>query len=76
MKSTYWIAMILVIVGALNWGLVGFFQFDLVAALFGPASALSRLVYALVGISGIVLAGIGLSSAAVHGPAPMTAAHR
>ncbi len=76
MKSTYWITMLLVIVGALNWGLVGFFQFDLVAALFGSASMLSQLVYALVGISGIVLAGISLISLGVHRPAPMNAAHR
>lgn len=48
------IALILVIVGAVNWGLVGLFQFDLVAALFGGAdAALSRLVYALVGLAGL-----------------------
>jgi uncharacterized membrane protein YuzA (DUF378 family) len=57
MKPLHWIALVLVIVGALNWGLVGFFQFDLVAALFGgSASLLSRIVYTLVGLSGIVLA--------------------
>jgi uncharacterized protein len=76
MKSAYWIAVVLVIVGALNWGLVGFFQFDLVAALFGPASGLSRLVYALVGISGIALAGISLSSMGVQRGTVMTATHR
>ena len=49
-----WLASTLVIVGAINWGLVGMFQFDLVAALFGGQSAaLSRIVYTLVGISGI-----------------------
>lgn len=47
------IAMILVIVGALNWLLVGLFKFDLVAAIFGEKSALSRIVYTLVGIAGI-----------------------
>ncbi len=47
------IALIFVIVGALNWGLVGIFGFDLVAAIFGPMSILSRIVYILVGISGI-----------------------
>jgi uncharacterized protein len=62
-KSTYWIALILVIVGAVNWGLVGLFQFDLVAALFGPMSALSRLVYALVGLAGIALAGTAAAAA-------------
>lgn len=48
------IALLLVIVGALNWLLVGLFQFDLVAAILGGQnSLLSRLVYLLVGISGI-----------------------
>ena len=41
----------LVIVGAVNWGLVGFFKFDLVAYLFGSLSLLSRIIYALVGLS-------------------------
>mgnify|MGYP002624452569 CR=1 FL=1 len=49
------ISYILVIIGAINWGLVGFFGFDLVAAIFGEMSVLSRIVYGLVGISGIVL---------------------
>jgi uncharacterized membrane protein YuzA (DUF378 family) len=44
MKPAYWFALALVIIGAVNWGLVGLFQFDLVAALFGPASVLSRIV--------------------------------
>lgn len=48
-----WIAFILVVIGALNWGLVGIFQFDLVATIFGVASTLSRVVYSLVGIAGI-----------------------
>jgi uncharacterized membrane protein YuzA (DUF378 family) len=43
----------LVIVGGLNWGLVGAFNFDLVAAIFGQMSALSRLVYVLVGLSAL-----------------------
>ena len=48
------LALILVIVGALNWLLVGLFQFDLVASLFGGQDALlSRLVYTLVGVAGI-----------------------
>ena len=45
----------LVIIGALNWGLVGIFQFNLVDQLFGPMSALSRIVYGLVGLSGLAL---------------------
>lgn len=47
------IALTLVIVGAVNWGLIGFFGFDLVAALFGDMSGLSRVIYALVGLAGI-----------------------
>ncbi|MFT9848940.1 DUF378 domain-containing protein [Aneurinibacillus sp. REN35] len=54
MNTLLRIALILVIIGAINWGLVGFFQFDLVAALFGGQDAvLSRIVYGLVGISGV-----------------------
>lgn len=50
MKILDAITFILVIVGGLNWGLVGFFGFDLVATIFGEMSALSRIVYALVGL--------------------------
>ncbi len=49
------IALVLVIIGALNWGLVGLFNFDLVAALFGPLSILSRIIYVLVGLAGLWL---------------------
>ena len=56
MKYVTLVAFILLIVGGLNWGLIGFFGFDLVAMLFGPMSMLSRLVYDLVGISTIVVA--------------------
>ena len=44
---------VLLIVGGLNWGLVGLFNFDLVAAIFGEMSLLSRLVYSLVGLSAL-----------------------
>ena len=47
------ITLILLVVGGLNWGLVGLFDFDLVAALFGAGSFLSRLVYILVAVSAI-----------------------
>jgi uncharacterized protein len=47
------IALILVIIGAINWGLVGFFNFNLVSAIFGDRSALSRIIYALVGLAGL-----------------------
>lgn len=46
-------ALILIIVGAVNWGLIGFFQFDLVATLFGDMTMFSRIVYSLVGIAGL-----------------------
>ena len=45
-----WISMTLLIIGGVNWGLVGLFNFDLVAALFGQMSLLSRIVYVLVGV--------------------------
>lgn len=45
----------LVIIGAINWGLIGFFRFDLVAFLFGDMSWLTRIIYALVGIWGLYL---------------------
>lgn len=45
---------ILVLVGALNWGLVGLFNFDLVATIFGEMSTLSRMVYSLVGLCAII----------------------
>ncbi len=53
MKSLNLITLILVIVGGLNWGLVGIAQFDLVAAIFGAGSPLARIVYTLVGLSAL-----------------------
>jgi len=50
-----WIALILLVIGGLNWGLVGLFRFDLIAALFGYMSWFSRIIYILVGISAIYL---------------------
>ena len=49
------IAYILVIIGAINWGLVGFFNFDLVASIFGEMTLITRIIYDLVGISAIIL---------------------
>ncbi len=70
MKPLHWIALLLVIVGAVNWGLVGLFQFDLVAALFGgQAAPLSRVVYALVGLSGLVVAATSAALAGSRGAA-------
>lgn len=55
MNAWSWIAVILVIVGGLNWGLVGFFKFDLVASIFGDMSVVSRIVYALVGLAALYM---------------------
>ena len=51
-----WIALILIIIGGLNWGLVGIFNFDLVSAIFGDMSVLSRIIYILVCLSAIYIA--------------------
>jgi len=53
MKVINLIAVIFLIVGGLNWGLVGLFNFDLVAAIFGAMSIISRVIYTLVGLSAI-----------------------
>ena len=53
MKAMDIVAATLLVVGGLNWGLVGAANFDLVATLFGPMSAISRVVYALVGMAAI-----------------------
>lgn len=50
------IAIILVVVGGLNWGLVGLVNLDVVSAVLGTASALTRIVYVLVGLSAVYLA--------------------
>lgn len=49
------ILLALVVIGAINWGLIGFFRLDLIALLFGNMSWLSRIIYALVGISGLYM---------------------
>lgn len=46
-------ALILIIIGAINWGLIGFFEFDLISYFFGTYSAISRIIFAIVGIAGI-----------------------
>jgi uncharacterized membrane protein YuzA (DUF378 family) len=61
MKALKIISIILVIVGGLNWGLVGLFNFDLVAAIFGVMSALSKIVYTLVGLAAIYVAVVSKS---------------
>ena len=53
MKPMDVLAAVLLVVGGLNWGLVGLFNFDLVAGIFGDMSALSRVVYILVGLAAV-----------------------
>ena len=48
-----WITCILVIIGAINWGLIGFFNFNVVSLIVGDMSVLSRIIYALIGLSGL-----------------------
>jgi len=50
-----WIAFVLVIIGGLNWLLVGLFSWDLVAAIFGSASAISNIIYDLVGLAALYM---------------------
>lgn len=54
METIQKIALIFTIIGAINWGLIGFFDFNLVATLFEEASVVSRIIYAIVGICGII----------------------
>ena len=55
MSSKVWdyIVLTVVVIGAINWGLIGFFKFDLVSWLFGSMSLLTRIIYAIVGICGL-----------------------
>jgi uncharacterized membrane protein YuzA (DUF378 family) len=53
MRGSYWISLVLLVIGGLNWLLVGAFNFDLVAAIFGDMSPASRVVYVLVGIAAV-----------------------
>ena len=58
METLQKIALVITIIGAINWGLIGIFDFNLVDTLFGIGSMLSRIVYILVGICGIINIGI------------------
>ena len=55
MKGWNIVALTIGIIGAINWGLIGFFSFDLVAFIFGNMSWLSRIIYAVVGIAGLYI---------------------
>ena len=58
METLQKIALVVTIIGALNWGLVGLFEFNLVEALFGAQTVLTRLVYSLVGLTGLINVGL------------------
>jgi hypothetical protein len=64
------VALILIVIGGINWGLVGLFNFDLVAAIFGGFTILARIVYILVGIAAIYAAVRSPHMAHLHQPAP------
>lgn len=53
MKVIDKIALVLIIIGAINWGLIGLFNFNLVATIFGDMTIISRIIYGLVGLSGV-----------------------
>ncbi|MDD3190123.1 MAG: DUF378 domain-containing protein [Candidatus Pacebacteria bacterium] len=61
LNAVDWLALVLVLVGALNWGLVGLLDFDLVATLFGDMSLISRAIYSFVGIAALYIAAISMS---------------
>ena len=58
MQTLQKIALVVTIIGAINWGLIGIFDFNLVEAIFGTASVLSRIIYTLVGITGLINIGL------------------
>jgi len=53
MSSMDWVVWVLIFIGALNWGLIGAFQFDLVKAIFGDMTTWSRIVYVIVGLAAV-----------------------
>ncbi|GAA4653446.1 DUF378 domain-containing protein [Anaerocolumna aminovalerica] len=53
MKTVDYIALVLVIIGAINWGLIGFFGFDLVRVIFGDMTIVSRILYSVIGVAGL-----------------------
>ncbi|WP_338449257.1 DUF378 domain-containing protein [Niallia oryzisoli] len=58
MSAIQRIALLLTIIGAINWGLIGFFGFNLVESLFGDGTTFSRIIYCLVGIAGLINLGL------------------
>ena len=53
--TIYWIALILLIIGGLSWGLIGIFQWDIITAIFGDMTTIGRIIYTLVGVSAIYI---------------------
>ena len=58
METVQKIALVFTIIGAINWGLVGIFDFNLVTSLFGEANIISRIIYIVVGICGLINIGL------------------
>ena len=58
MQTIQKVTLIFTIIGALNWGLIGFFNFNLVESLFGVQSAITRIIYAIVGICALINIGL------------------
>ena len=58
MQTLQKIALVFTIIGAINWGLIGIFDFNLVASIFGDGSVLARIIYAIVGICGLINIGL------------------
>ena len=66
MKTLQAIALILTIIGALNWGMIGLFNFNLVSTLFGEGSLVSNIVYGLVGLAGLINIGLLVDLFDIH----------
>ena len=62
MRALYWISLILTVTGGINWGLVGFANIDLVAALFGEMTPITKLVYIVVGIAAVITIALAASA--------------
>nr|WP_295971398.1 DUF378 domain-containing protein [uncultured Bacillus sp.] len=72
MSTIQRVALFLTIIGAINWGLIGFFQFNLVATLFGVDTLISRIIYCLVGIAGLINLGLLFKPSEQHVREPET----
>lgn len=58
METLQKVCLVITIIGAINWGLIGLFDFNLVTSLFGSGSMLSKVIYSLVGITGLINIGL------------------